>query len=118
MFEEARAEIEKASSLSPDNPTIRESLAEVDALSGRTAQAREILRQLTRAPKEEFVSSYVIALLNTALGDKDAALRDLEKAYEQRDNNLIFLAVDPGLRGLRGDSRYARLLERIGLSRR
>jgi TolB-like protein/DNA-binding winged helix-turn-helix (wHTH) protein/Flp pilus assembly protein TadD len=117
MLEEARSELEKASNLSPDNPTIRESLAEIDALSGRKAQAREVLRQLTQAPKKEFVSPYVIALLNATLGDKDAAFRALEQACEQRDNNLIFLAVDPGLRGLRGDARYPKLLERIGLAK-
>jgi len=117
MFDEARSELEKARALSPGNPTILESLAEVDALSGRRTQARDILRQLTRTGAKEFVSPYGIALLDTALGNTDAAFIALEKAYEQRDNNLIFLGVEPALRGLRADRRYRELLERLGLSR-
>lgn len=115
MFAQARSEIEKARALSPDNPTILESLAEVDALSGRKTQARGVLHQLTQAQQKHFVSPCVIALLDTALGDKDAAFQALEKAFEQRDNNLIFLNVDPALRALRADSRFPKLLQRIGL---
>lgn len=116
MLQEARSELEKARALSPDNPTILESLAEIDALSGRKAQAERVLRQLTRNVQKEFVSPYVIALLDTALGDKDAAFYELEKAYELRDNNLIFLNVDPSLRAIRADRRFSALLRRVGLS--
>lgn len=116
MLVEARLELERARALSPDNSTILESLAEVDVLSGRTAQARRVLRRLTQNDQKEFVSPYVVALLDATLGDKDAAFDELEKAYAQRDNNLIFLNVDPSLRALRSDSRFPMLLQRIGLS--
>ena len=115
MYEEARSEFQKARALSPGNPSILESLAEVDALSGRRTELREILRQLDQLSKHEFVSPYALALLNVALGAKDQAFESLEKAYDRRDNNLIFLNVDPALRTLRSDARFQRLLQRLGL---
>ena len=48
------------------------------------------------------------------LGDKDNAFRWLEKAYEQRASELIFLKVDPAWDSLRSDPRYADLIRRIG----
>lgn len=116
MLDESRAEIDKARALSPDNPAILESLAETDALGGRTQQAHETLNALTQSSKKGFVSPYLIALLDTALGAKDEAFRSLAQACDLRDNNLIFLNVDPSLRTLRPDPRFQKLVERIGLS--
>jgi serine/threonine protein kinase/tetratricopeptide (TPR) repeat protein len=48
------------------------------------------------------------------LGDKDKAFYWLEKAYEQRDINLVFLKVGPEWGSLRSDPRYTDLLRRIG----
>ncbi|HXQ27317.1 MAG TPA: protein kinase [Candidatus Acidoferrales bacterium] len=48
------------------------------------------------------------------LGDKDNAFLWLEKAYEQRASELIFLKVDLAWGNLRSDPRYADLLHRIG----
>jgi hypothetical protein len=50
------------------------------------------------------------------LGDKDAAFEALNRAWEIRDSNLLGLKVDPYLDPLRGDSRYAALVKRLGLS--
>lgn len=116
MLAEARSEVEEAKVLSPDNPSILESLAEIDALSGRIPQARDRLRQLTRPAKNQFISPYLIALLYAALGSNDDAFTSLERAHAVRDNSLIFLKVDPALRTLRPDPRFQKLLQRIGLS--
>ena len=117
MYAEARSEFEQARKLSPRNPAILGSLGEVDALSGRRKEALDALHQLTRLSKTEFVSPFVIALLETALGDRDQAFASLDKAYDRRDNYLIFLKVDPAFRTMRPDARFQNLLQRIGLSK-
>ena len=117
MYAQARAEFQRASELSPGNPAILGSLGEVDALSGRTREARETLQQLNRLSEKEFVSPYVIALLNATLGARDQAFASLDKAYDRRDNYLIFLKVDPALRTIRSDARFRKLLQRVGLSK-
>lgn len=56
-----------------------------------------------------------VARIYAQLGDKDAALDELQHAWEVRDSGLLDLKTDPYLDPLRGDSRYAVLLERLGM---
>jgi serine/threonine protein kinase/tetratricopeptide (TPR) repeat protein len=49
------------------------------------------------------------------LGERDRAFEYLERAYVERDGDLIFLKTDPDFDSLRSDPRYADLLRRIGL---
>jgi hypothetical protein len=49
------------------------------------------------------------------LGDKDNAFLWLEKAFQRRDSQLIFLKSDIVWDNLRSDPRYTALLRRIGL---
>ena len=48
------------------------------------------------------------------LGDEERAFELLEQGYEERDGNLVFLAVDPTFDPLRSDPRFDDLLRRIG----
>lgn len=54
---------------------------------------------------------YFLALAHLALGDKAEAVRDLERDYERRSAEVLFIAVDPGMDTLRGDARFGKLLE-------
>jgi len=49
------------------------------------------------------------------LGEPGRAFEYLERAYVERDGDLIFLKTDPDFDSLRSDPRYADLLRRIGL---
>jgi len=49
------------------------------------------------------------------LGDFDAALDDLDQAFEERTIWLPFVTVQPDLAPLRADPRYRRVAERLGL---
>jgi hypothetical protein len=51
-----------------------------------------------------------------ALGDKDKAITWLEKAYEEKDDWIAFIKVDPSLDGLRAEPRFVELLRRVGLA--
>ncbi len=48
-------------------------------------------------------------------GDLDLAFSNLEHAFAVRDVGVSLLLVDPLLEPLRGDARYAPMLERVGL---
>jgi hypothetical protein len=48
-----------------------------------------------------------------ALGDHDAAFRWLEKAYEDREPDMVFLSVDSRASNLHTDPRFAPLVSRI-----
>jgi serine/threonine-protein kinase len=65
--------------------------------------------------KLEHVSPGDIASFYARLGDKDKAFEWLEKAYEQQDEGLTLLKVEPRFDSLRDDPRFQDLVRRIGL---
>ena len=54
-----------------------------------------------------------LALRHANLGEHDAALEYLERAYRARNAMLVFLEAFPELHTLRGDPRFARLSENV-----
>jgi len=56
-----------------------------------------------------------VAAVYAARGEPDEAFAWLEKAFEQRDVWLSFLAVHRYWDPLRGDPRFTSLVKRIGL---
>jgi tetratricopeptide (TPR) repeat protein len=59
-------------------------IACVLARAGKPAEAQKILEKLVNESQGRFVSSYVLAEIQAMLGNKDEALRLLEKAYGER----------------------------------
>ena len=59
--------------------------------------------------------AYQIAQVYAWRGENDRAFEWLERARLQRDGGLINVKVDPLLRKLRGDPRYAAMLRRVNL---
>lgn len=96
-------------------PELSSCLARIDALSGRKDKALVAVSKLSRLSKKRYVQPYSIALIYTALGDKDEAFQWLERANAQHDEDLFLLKVDPRLDSMRGDPRFASLLQRVGL---
>jgi eukaryotic-like serine/threonine-protein kinase len=81
------------------------------ALSGATAEARRIVREMVHDGSQPFA----IALIYVALGDEAAALDWLEKGYELRSYPLPEISIDPRFDDLRAERRFRDLLQRIGL---
>jgi hypothetical protein len=59
--------------------------------------------------------NYWVAASYAALGEKDAAFAELEKAYRAHDWFLQRIKTDPFLDPLRDDPRFKDLVRRIGL---
>ncbi|HKZ79410.1 MAG TPA: protein kinase [Pyrinomonadaceae bacterium] len=85
------------------------------AVSGKPAEALDVIQRLKERRKQQYVSPYFIALVYVALGDRDAAFEWLEQAYQSRDEWLIWLGVEPKLDPIRSDPRFQELLRRVGL---
>jgi serine/threonine-protein kinase len=81
---------------------------------GRQADAKNILAQLVQAREKRYVSAPLIAAISTALGDKEGAFRELERAYEEHSGVLQWIAFLPEFRALHSDGRFPQLLQRIG----
>ena len=55
-------------------------------------------------------------MIYVGLGEKKEALDQLQKAYNERAGQLIYLHVDPRFDSLRSDPRFQDLKRRIGLA--
>jgi len=111
---EGVAELETAAVTSTD-PVLLAWLAHAKAIRGECGVARTILKALEGLRQERFVPAYHLALAQVGLGDADEAFRQLDLACEERDPALINLNLDPRFDPIRGDGRFAVLLERVRL---
>ena len=57
--------------------------------------------------------NYLVATGDGALGDKDAAFAELEKAYQNHDWFLQRIKVDPSVDPLRDDPRFDAIVKRL-----
>jgi tetratricopeptide (TPR) repeat protein len=86
----------------------------VEAIAGRTADARATLRKMEVLSERKFVTSYGLALVHAALEDRNAAFACLERAFAERSHWLIWLRLDPRWKSLRSDPRFKECMSRIG----
>jgi TolB-like protein/DNA-binding winged helix-turn-helix (wHTH) protein/Tfp pilus assembly protein PilF len=115
MFGEAITELQKAIELSGNCPTCTANLARAYAASNRKAEALRLVGDLKKSSEPASSHASEIAVIYTALGDKDEAMTWLEKGYEERFNPGVLLR--PGFDPLRSDPRFQDLVHRIGLPR-
>jgi hypothetical protein len=85
---------------------------------GRAEEAQAVLQTLEAASRERYVPHYATALVHASLGERHAAFKWLDQAYDARDVHLVFLPVDPKWDAFRAESRFLALLTRCGFPRR
>ena len=91
----------------------KSSLGHTYAVAGRTVQARRVLQELQAATAEKYVPAYWFALVHAGLGERDQALRYLERAFQERSTILAYLLIDPRLASLRAEPRFVALARRL-----
>ena len=89
--------------------------ARMYAATGKREEALRIIAELKERSKQQYVSPMVFANIYAALGEKDLAFENLEKAYAERVPILRGM-TSPVWNSLRSDPRFADLLRRIGLN--
>jgi tetratricopeptide (TPR) repeat protein len=123
-YPEALETIAKARTYA-DGPGAIATEGHILASMGRHSEARKRLEELAGMLRNEnsYVPPVCLAILYTALGDRDAAFIWLEKAYEERSESMVQseaygLGVDPYWDPLQEDLRFRELLRRVGLLHR
>ena len=79
--------------------------------SGWQGVLREQAKRFDKDNAGDLFGAYVYALM----GDNDRAFEYLEKAYQRRENLIVYLKVDPRFDSLRKDPRYDALMKRLRL---
>ena len=114
MYPEAIAEFQTGVKLS-GSPLMLALLGHAYAVSGKSAEARQVLNELQQVQEQRYVSPYTVAAIHAGLGDQDQAFKWLETAVEERDIWLMNLKVDPVFAKLRTQRKFTDLLARIRL---
>ena len=111
MAKEAATEFEKGDRLGDlHGPDID---ALVYAAAGRRGEARKLLARVMEDAKRGEMTPFAVAQFYVGLGDKQAALDWLEKAYDQHDPFMATLKVNIFFDPLRSEPRFQALLRRM-----
>jgi serine/threonine-protein kinase len=114
MYPEAIAEFQTGVKLS-GSPLMHALLGHAYAVSGKTAEAKQVLNDLQQLQAQRYVSPYTVAAIYAGLGDQTQAFKWLETAVEERDIWLMNLKVDPVFAKLRSQRQFTDILGRIRL---
>jgi Tfp pilus assembly protein PilF len=90
-------------------------LASGYASIGRSTDADRIVKQLEERSTIAYVPAYFIAQIYANLGRSHETFSNLEKAFEQRSDWLMDLAVDPAFDRMRSARRFKGLLRTLNL---
>jgi TolB-like protein/DNA-binding winged helix-turn-helix (wHTH) protein/Flp pilus assembly protein TadD len=116
MLAEAQADLEHLRP-KPSGPVYWAVVTSMQARTGHPAEARAALAEFLRAFRREPVAAGYVASAYMSVGDRDQAFAWMERAYAEHPSELISLKIEPMWDPLRGDPRFQRLLERVGLAK-
>lgn len=114
-FDEAIAAAEAVVQLSQRNPVDVLLLERTKLLAGRSNDFDRHLSAIIAGASTTYASPAMIANALFAAGRTDEGFQWLERAYQERANNIAYLAVEPHYNRVRDDPRFQQILRRIGL---
>jgi serine/threonine-protein kinase len=112
--EQAVEAFQKAIDLSQAAPSMLAWLGYAFGRGGRRAEAEKVMTKLQEQSKSIYVRAFLFALVRIGLGDQAGALHWLQKAREEHDFWLQWLATDAAFDTLRSDRRFGQLLKSAG----
>ncbi len=113
---EGLAELERAVALDPGNTLFLAQLGQAFAEVGRMADARAVLRQLEQMATQRDVSPYHLAYVYVGLGEQDAALDALERAFVERAGAVYGIKSSFLFTPLHSHPRFVALLQKMNLA--
>jgi len=114
QYPAAERALREALSLAPECGTYtKATLAYSLACAGDLSYAREVAAELEEKHKTEYVSPVELATVYIALGNAERALDWIERAVDDRRGWVAYLRVHPIMDPLRGEPRFAALVQRM-----
>ncbi len=111
----AQAEIAESRIAGGAAPLARSWLGITYATCGDAARARGKLDELRAIERKRYVDPVSIAGVEAALGDREAALRSLERAFDDRAPNMVYAGMGGRfLPEIAAHPRYLAILDRMG----
>jgi TolB-like protein/Tfp pilus assembly protein PilF len=111
----AAVESQSKSQTLSDDPKFAETLRQAYASSGYNGYLKKRIEHMISTSARGSEPARSLAQLYATLGDKDGALRWLERAVEQRDV-WLYLKADPAYDNIRSDPRFQSLVRRMHLN--
>jgi tetratricopeptide (TPR) repeat protein len=108
-LDEALAQYRLTSVVCPDLPWLRALEGMCLAAMGLKSRAMPILEGLEQLRRTEYVDAYHMAVFRSALGQRQEAFAELERACAENAAPLFAMNVDPKMDALRNDTRVAAL---------
>lgn len=112
QYDEALTELEKVRPPDISAGSYLSFRGYIEAAAGN-ARAQQTLSELHEVAKTEYVTPYYFALIYTALGQRERALAELERAYLEQDSTLGSVNVDPRFEPIRGNPRFQALVTKM-----
>ena len=84
--------------------------------TGETEKSLALLKELETQSLTDTKSLYSLAVNYAELGRIDEAITALQKCFDEREERMIWLNVEPRFANLRSDARFDQLVRSMGLS--
>ncbi|HET7063542.1 MAG TPA: tetratricopeptide repeat protein [Rudaea sp.] len=141
-YRQAREALERALAINPESSFAKNNLVTLELLEGHAQQALSVARTAgevwnqigvavaehtlghareSQLALDELIAKYAhdwayqVAEVYAWRGEPDKAFEWLERAYKQHDAGLSVIKVDPLLKSLWTDARFAAMLKKVGL---
>jgi hypothetical protein len=92
-------------------------LAYAEAVANHHDNAHRLPAAILLRAQAEYVSPVSIALIHSALDNRERAVEWIEIAYQKRALDIHRLFSEPEFQRLHGDPRVREILARVGLAR-
>ena len=113
MLAEAIEQFRLGREYSGDNPVMVMAYGYAQAMAGNASEANAALHQLAVRQQQRYVPALYFAGIYVGLGDNGAAMKYLNEAYEERNDRMIYLRLEPMLNSLRSDPGFLALLDKV-----
>jgi eukaryotic-like serine/threonine-protein kinase len=114
-FDAALQHLEMCREISGRAPIFLGALGHCFGRAGRTADAQGILKELEERSKERYVSPFNMALVHLGLGEREAALQNLERAFEEHAAWVYHTPADARFDVLRDEPRFQSMVAKLGI---